>query len=488
MGLNNTQRNILDAILGLQIDGDDDSLIGHAIFRKILQDISINKLDDVHANLLKLHSSHQTPSVQLNLGAIEQIVTILTHPYPQNRSEGNSYLGQEPGMAVWRDDNYHINREPLGILSLTTRNDNTADPVTRDDVVGYVTQYTKNIVNDMERREVLYQKAEERDITGVISMIREPWVTQHVKDKALYTASMLQHLHGNNNLDVIKLLIAEQANPSAIIYHTTVIHNACQHKNFELVDYFLSEGANINTVDQLVETPLFNAARDDISIVEKLVDRNSNVNAANNNGRTPTDKAISWGRLDIVEFLLGHGASISAVDKFGNTLLHRAAVAHSSEFIEKYHDHFDINAKNSLERTPLHEACWFSSDRKAQTISSLLSYGCALEELDERHSTPLGIASSQGNHDENVKSVAILLLAGANPNSTKFTDAYQARRIQPLLIAFGKNIDGLSLNEDVVEKSRNIEPILRDLGFEGASIIKARTMTQAHRSLGGASR
>ena len=74
---------------------------------------------------------------------IKRIRDIFAHPCPQNRTTGSPYVWQEYGMVVWKNEEGVICREPLGIMSLSSKNDTTADPVTAEDVKDHIEKRIK---------------------------------------------------------------------------------------------------------------------------------------------------------------------------------------------------------------------------------------------------------------------------------------------------------------------------------------------------------
>ena len=57
-----------------------------------------------------------------------------------------------------------------------------------------------------------------------------------------------------------------------------------------------------------------------LNIVEFLVSHGANVNAKNNNNETPLHIAWKNGHKDIVEYLVSHGANVTVIDKYEKTL------------------------------------------------------------------------------------------------------------------------------------------------------------------------
>jgi tetratricopeptide (TPR) repeat protein len=136
--LNGTQRNIMEATLQFMLDGisedvsKDDATAG---FRAIT-DEGLYQAQRAHFERLGI------------LASIDDVRRIYQHPCPQNRAVGSQYVGQEVGLAVWRDPiSKRICKEPLGLLGLTATNDETAAPVTAQDVRVYIDEAISEELN-----------------------------------------------------------------------------------------------------------------------------------------------------------------------------------------------------------------------------------------------------------------------------------------------------------------------------------------------------
>lgn len=104
--------------------------------------------------------------------------------------------------------------------------------------------------------------------------------------------------------------------------------NACKNGNLSRAENLLDEGANIEARDGSDrQTALVFAANEGhIDIVRMLIDRRANINAQDDKGWTALSEASYQGRYDVVDFLLGKGAttllSTSWIDsqRYGNAL------------------------------------------------------------------------------------------------------------------------------------------------------------------------
>ena len=110
----------------------------------------------------------------------------------------------------------------------------------------------------------------------------------------------------------------------------TLLIDACDRGNPELVRTLLRAGANIEGRDNYGHTPLMHASRwGDTEIASLLLSEGANINAKDGAGRTPLmmatsyedNKLIAKNRTKIVSLLLKAGADVNATDNHGSTAL-----------------------------------------------------------------------------------------------------------------------------------------------------------------------
>lgn len=138
--LNYTQQQILDAILDQTLleDSDYQSLQAHEaiqVLESIVDDEKFNKSKSL-LNSLNV------------LDIVLQIRRILKHECPQNVNQ--THYDTKVGYVCYRDFYGKRVVEKKGLLGLTAKNDSTAEPATKRDVVKYIT--------DMIEREISYQQ------------------------------------------------------------------------------------------------------------------------------------------------------------------------------------------------------------------------------------------------------------------------------------------------------------------------------------------
>ena len=100
------------------------------------------------------------------------------------------------------------------------------------------------------------------------------------------------------------------------------IFTAIRSIDYVSINVLLSEGTNIDTVNQDGDTPLMVAAGvGNPRIIDIILSHKPDVNLQNKNGETALMIAAKTGQLEIVKKLVIHNATISMSDKNGNTAI-----------------------------------------------------------------------------------------------------------------------------------------------------------------------
>lgn len=122
---------------------------------------------------------------------------------------------------------------------------------------------------------------------------------------------------------------------------------------------------------------------------------------------TPLHWAAANGLTRIAELLIGNGADVSAPDAFGRTPLHRAV--QSPEVVALLlRSGASVNAQDVFGRTPLHLALPYP-----ESVVLLIDSGADLDARDFLGNTPLDRATAYGTGSANLRTVELLVLAGA---------------------------------------------------------------------------
>ena len=189
----------------------------------------------------------------------------------------------------------------------------------------------------------------------------------------------------HNHPEMVKLLLANKANIDApdrwgrtSLYFATyadnkeivelLLHsNACvrcevsslflfaiNNHDFEMMQLFLTYGADIDTRNKFGMTPL--AETSETNMAKWLLANGADINArdATGEGGTPLHWAALSGRKDVAELLIASNSNVNAKDLWGETPLHAAArhgrIAVAELLLAK---NSDINATNNSGNTPL---------------------------------------------------------------------------------------------------------------------------------------
>ena len=119
---------------------------------------------------------------------------------------------------------------------------------------------------------------------------------------------------------------------------STPLMTACRWADLAMVKLLLANGANANQPRTAKgRTPLMVACAyySGILITKALVEKGADVNAVANDGTTALMLAAKNAKLDVVEYLLSHGAEPSHKDAAGSTALDQAKLADVSDYLKQ---------------------------------------------------------------------------------------------------------------------------------------------------------
>jgi ankyrin repeat protein/tRNA A-37 threonylcarbamoyl transferase component Bud32 len=142
-----------------------------------------------------------------------------------------------------------------------------------------------------------------------------------------------------NDVDRIKVLLKQ--NQALVDCKTDVgtspLHWTASGGAVDAMDLLISEGADINSRDNLGLTPLHLARSR--AVAEKLLAHGAGIDAKSDYERTPLHCAAGSGNTEIVEYLLSKGADINAVNKKGETALDVAKKFRKNELVNILYAH-----------------------------------------------------------------------------------------------------------------------------------------------------
>ena len=161
------------------------------------------------------------------------------------------------------------------------------------------------------------------------------------------------------------------------------------------------------------EKPIHHAAYDgDLKKVKEIIDRDPNeIKVQDAQGFTPLHLASGKGHIEIVEFLLNHGADTESEIFDRETplmLAARFAVNGKYETMKTLLEHgAKVNHKDKHGRAALQDAAMYSGK---EVINLLISYGADVNARDEHQSTPLHQAAMLNN----IEAAKVLVENGAD--------------------------------------------------------------------------
>jgi len=188
-----------------------------------------------------------------------------------------------------------------------------------------------------------------------------------------------------------------------------------------IMKYLIDKGANIEAQDQDGFTPLQKAITiGHYKMAEYLIDKGANIEVQDQDGLTPLQQAIiakdREGNYWLVQSLLSQGADYNTTDHKGSTPLHKAAFFKNWDAVSRIISlGADVDAKDNQGSTPLHELAKRSEDGY-YNIFNLLVYKkeAKIDESDNEGFTPLMRTAQGGNADM----MNALLYLGANVKAT----------------------------------------------------------------------
>ncbi|XP_014294505.1 putative ankyrin repeat protein RF_0381 isoform X2 [Halyomorpha halys] len=246
---------------------------------------------------------------------------------------------------------------------------------------------------------------------------RERISIQSISDKDKYTAQPkpqkpLNIAVLNGNIETVLDLLKSGANPEEKdgCHGNSGMHWAVKADNIEVLELYRGRGFDLSVKNDFNWTPLHIAAEGcHRNSLVWLINNGVDVNSENSMMETPLSRSISRGHIETAIILFERGANLKHKDKRGKNFLHIANKLPLLEWLVQ--NKLDINGKDNLGRTPLHDAAESFNLEKA---CFLLEHGADLEAQDHCGCTPLYTAARIGK----TEFVRLLLSKGANPAGT----------------------------------------------------------------------
>ncbi|KAJ9598673.1 hypothetical protein L9F63_010646 [Diploptera punctata] len=298
-----------------------------------------------------------------------------------------------------------MDKNSVAVQELLNRNVNV-----RGHCNGSTILHAAAAANDKQMIQLILDKGfdeKEKDSNGLSAVQRA------VKDGNVEAVEILASRSNANRRRKEKLyhLAAEAGQVSVLqtlynIYPKTMINEknskkqtpvdiAARNGHLEAVKTLLDMGADPNSA-------LNSAARGNHSdIVEMLLQSPYiDVNNKDSQGHTPLHRALINGNVAMVNKLIGPGtrANVWIVGPGGNTALHYTGSCYILDLLERLTRRLDVNIRNDLNETPLHQA---AIKNNKEVAIYLLNKGANVDALNDNRETPLYYAAR-----ENAKDVA----------------------------------------------------------------------------------
>ncbi|XP_063903996.1 uncharacterized protein LOC135123357 [Zophobas morio] len=190
-----------------------------------------------------------------------------------------------------------------------------------------------------------------------------------------------------------------------------LLYRASRYGHFDIVQFLIESGVDINHATGKGGTPLWTAARNGhYRIVKLLVKCGADVNHADDRGYTPVFLACENGHLEIVKLLTASCANLEHPINIGHTPLHVASLKGHKEIVELLLSCVEVNVVTNNDETPLYLAV---RNEHGHIVDLLAPYHPVVNRANTEGITPLHLASGYGNHEI----VKMLLASGAKVNS-----------------------------------------------------------------------
>lgn len=169
----------------------------------------------------------------------------------------------------------------------------------------------------------------------------------------------------------------------------TLLHVSAQEKQKEISKYLLEKGLNPDQKDAKGKSAFAYAClTEDENLINLFLEYKPNVNTQDNLGNTPAHKAIK--NMQVLKILLDNGANPYVQNEFGLPLLHMAKNnLETADFLLKRK--INPNSINEDGQSLLHTA---ASEGRIELIKKLISYNAEVNFKDNENNTPLFFAKN----------------------------------------------------------------------------------------------
>lgn len=244
---------------------------------------------------------------------------------------------------------------------------------------------------------------DEHVVRVLILMSRDPHDTNKELEVAENSVPVMYSVVNNRDNDALQDLLKrspESAQAMIPEYDAPPLLLAARskHDSSATARLLLSHGADPNTPDTDMKTPLITAASEGhVAMAEVLLQFGANVNTVETrDNSTALHVAVRFGHGDFAKCLLAHGADVAIVDVWGKTPLFNAATKSDIDLLRMLiNAGSDVNHASKTGETPLFVVV--GGDRSGECAALLLDRGADVSRTDLRNSTPLHMAANHGD-------------------------------------------------------------------------------------------
>jgi len=153
----------------------------------------------------------------------------------------------------------------------------------------------------------------------------------------------------------------------------------------------------INLKDKSGNTPLHNAAiTGSVTMVEYLLSKGADINAANTLLNTPLHEALSYKKDELAKMLINKGADVKRQGEKGNSPLHIAVLKSTKSTVEFLIEKgADLESRQIAQATPLNLLTLMSDNYEVAQL--LIEKGADINSRNRNGSTPLNNAAQFGH-------------------------------------------------------------------------------------------
>eukprot|EP00123_Amoebidium_parasiticum_P010521 comp20160_c0_seq1/m.24950 comp20160_c0_seq1/g.24950 ORF comp20160_c0_seq1/g.24950 comp20160_c0_seq1/m.24950 type:complete len:969 (-) comp20160_c0_seq1:35-2941(-) len=206
----------------------------------------------------------------------------------------------------------------------------------------------------------------------------------------------------------VEFLIEQKVDVNAVDrWGNTPLEEAINNGHFETAQLIREHGgtAKHELGDRMCEY----ASKGDLENIKLLVQAGTNVNSKSTRSKhTALHMAAAEGHIDVVKFLLSHGAEVNIVDRWGHTPLKNALDNHHKDIVALLTQKGAQAVSYDTDALELNKACALGELHKVKALIEWRGLDVNMKDYDGR--APIHVAASEGHLDV----VQYLVSKGAN--------------------------------------------------------------------------